>query len=622
MASTKQYLIMKLTSKTTPLNSRQQTPAMRTGYAKQLAALLLMALPAVAQAQFGYTTNDGAITIVTYTDPIESVTNISIPSTIDGLPVTSIGANAFKSCYNLTNVTFGNNVTSIGGSAFTDCRRLRSIMLPNRLASIGPSAFAVCSGLANVEIPGGITNIGGAAFWRCTSVTSVTIPSSVTSIGSRAFDFCSSLMAITVDPQNTNYTSVAGVLFDKNQTTLMQCPGGMAGAYTVPDTVTSIGSYAFDQCTNLTSVSIPNTVTDIGSYAFAYCSSLTNVKIPDSIMNIKENTFYYCAGLTDAVLPSGVINIGNSAFDHCTNLVTVTIPETVSSIGLSAFLNCTSLHGVYFQGNAPKLGGTSFAQDNNATMYYLPWTTGWSSTFGGCPTVIWYPQSLVRNGDFEQGDFSQWTLAGTPNPDDPRLGYNQVRSSTPGFSFVVHSGRYMALLGDIQVATLSQALSTVPGQCYLLSLWLDNPSSGNNQVFRVNWNTAPAATNTLFSIVNPPAFSWTNLQFLVSATSTNTTLQIQAENDPNFFGLDDISLTPIPVPVFQTCLAATNGFRLSWSTALGVAYQVQYKTNLLQTNWKNFATSFVATNTSFTLLDTNAVEPSPGRFYRLSIRTP
>jgi hypothetical protein len=224
---------------------------------------------------------------------------------------------------------------------------------------------------------------------------------------------------------------------------------------------------------------------------------------------------------------------------------------------------------------------------------------------------------VVHNGGFETGDFAGWTLVETTNTSGL---YNAVLSSAA--YPVTHSGRYGTWLGDTQVALLSQTLSTVPGQYYLLSCWITSGASGTQQLFGISWNTNSAATNTLFSITNPPAFSWTNLQYLVMATGTNTTLQIQAENDPYYFGLDDISVTPVPPPTLQTGAVSADSFQLYWLTAPGMAYQVQYKSNLLQTNWINLTPPFVAADSNSTLLDTNAVISSPQRYYRFNLRPP
>jgi len=299
-------------------------------------AVLTVVLP------YTYTTNNGTITITKYTGPGGAV---AIPSTVNGLPVTSIGTNAFYYCANLTSVTIPNSVTSIGDDAFRLCLNLTSAM-----------------------IPGSVTSIGEGAFCECTSLNSVTIPSSVSSIGVGAFRSCLNLTTITVDALNAFYTSVAGVLLNKSQTTLIQYPASKVGtSYTIANSVTSIGDCAFEQCTRLTSVTIPNSVTSIGDFAFMYCTGLTSVTIPSS-----------------------VTSIGVGAFVECTSLSSVTIPSSVTNIGDYGFCSCSSLTEVYFFGSAPSLGLDVFLYDNNATVYYLAGTTGWGTTFGGRPTQTWY----------------------------------------------------------------------------------------------------------------------------------------------------------------------------------------------------------------------------------------
>jgi hypothetical protein len=130
-----------------------------------------------------------------------------------------------------------------------------------------------------VTIGEGVTTIGDCAFYICTSFTSITIPSSVTTIGSRAFEECCSLTCIEVDASNPNYTSEGGVLFNKNKTELIQYPGGKSGAYVIPNSVTTIGYYAFSYCAGLTSVTIPDGVTKIAMCAFTGCTGLKDVII-------------------------------------------------------------------------------------------------------------------------------------------------------------------------------------------------------------------------------------------------------------------------------------------------------------------------------------------------------
>lgn len=234
-----------------------------------------LAVNAQTDGYYTYTVSNGEATI-TYVDNAISG-DITIPSTLGGYPVTSIGDYAFY-----------------------------------------------CSGLTSIVIPNSITSIGEGAFCECTSLASITIPDSVTSIGTETFFCCASLTSISVSVGNQNYCSIDGILFNKDVTNLIQYPTGKTNTeYTIPDSVTNIGNLAFYGCKRLTNITIPDSVISIGDGAFSWCEGLTSVTIPDSVISIGEFAFFTCANLSSITIPDSVTNIGDMAFYDCKILATV-----------------------------------------------------------------------------------------------------------------------------------------------------------------------------------------------------------------------------------------------------------------------------------------------------------
>ena len=181
-----------------------------------------------------------------------------------------------------------------GYTGYADALEIPSEIDGKKVTSIGDVAFENCDSLTSVTIPDSVTTIGDWAFAWCDSLTSVTIPGSVTTIGDYAFAWCDSLTSVNVSVNNQNYSSQNGVLFNKDKTMLIQYPIGKEDKeYTIPDSVTTIGDKAFEDCYSLTSVTIGNSVTTIGDWAFYYCDSLTSVTIPDSVESIGYQAFGY-----------------------------------------------------------------------------------------------------------------------------------------------------------------------------------------------------------------------------------------------------------------------------------------------------------------------------------------
>ena len=325
-------------------------------------------------------------------------------------------------CYNTATgmITIPNSVMTISEYAFYGCTGLTSITIPNSVTTIGEYAFYGCSGLTSITIPDGVTSIGEFAFGGCTGLTSITIPNSVTTIGDDAFStnvanivYSGTAIGAPWGARSVNgYIDGDLVYSDATKTTLLACYNTATGMITIPNSVMTIGEFAFVGCTGITSVTIPNSVTTIEWSAFYGCSGITSVTIPNSVTTIAGCAFYGCSSLTSITIPNSVAYIGRnafsgtlwydnqpngmiyindilykykgtmpqgtnivvkegttcisgSAFDGCTGLTSVTIPNSVTTIGVDAFFSCSSLTSVTIPNSVTTIGDYAF--------YWTPW---------------------------------------------------------------------------------------------------------------------------------------------------------------------------------------------------------------------------------------------------------
>ena len=302
----------------------------------------------------------------------------------------------------LTSITIPDSVTSIEENAFLGCNFLqtfygkfasednRCLIVDGVLKSFAPA------GITEYVIPDSVTSIGKAAFFGCKSLTSITIPDGVTSIGEMAFFGCSSLTAFydKFASADNRCLIVDGVLKSF-------APAGIT-EYVIPDSVTSIGDYAFVDCKSLTSVTISNSATSIGDYAFADCGSLTSIIIPNSVTSIGNSAFFGCESLTSVAIPDSVTSIGDRAFVGGGSLTSIIIPNSVTSIGKSAFSNCSGLASVHISDSATSIGDYAFADCGSLTSIIIPnsVTSIGNSAFFGCEslTSVTIPDSVTSIG--------------------------------------------------------------------------------------------------------------------------------------------------------------------------------------------------------------------------------
>ena len=260
----------------------------------------------------------------------------------------------------LTEISIPKEIETIANQAFYKCEALKKIDFSDGVKEIKEAAFSYCSALKEIHLSKVLTKIGKEAFYACSSLTEITLPKKLINIGEDAFGACKALKEIKVEAGNTAFTSIDGVLFNKEKTTLLTFPFANTANYQVPVGTSKIAPSAFSECNKLASIQFPNTLIEIGSEAFYKCLKLENITFPSSITAVGEGALYGCEGLLQVELSKSMTIIPDNLLSKCTKLQKIKIPEGINKIANQAFSNCSSLTQVEIPASVNNIESESF----------------------------------------------------------------------------------------------------------------------------------------------------------------------------------------------------------------------------------------------------------------------
>lgn len=622
----------------------------------------------------------------------DSVTNIgsgafitctSLAHVVIGNAVTSIANNVFYSS-NLTSVLIGNGLAAIGEELtmlppqqsalwdFDGCVRLTNIVLGDGIQRIGTRAFLYCTNLTSIAVPDNVYRISDQAFMFCSGLTNVAIGDGVASVGSQVFIGCDSLVEITVDADNPDYSSTNGVLFNKAQSTLVQCPGGKAGSYTIPAGVTSVGDHAFYMCGCLTDISIPSGVVAIGNSALEWCTGLTDIwvdvnnpvfssfggvlfnrgqtslvqcpggrpggySVPAGVTNIGYGAFAGCTSLSEISVGHGVGRIGSYAFGGCSNLASVTFGSNVANIGDMAFWYCSGLTGLFFCGDVPvtdDLVGL-FTSNRVVSVYYL-WGRDWPGEWAGQLTSPWqpHPNYSVTVNSANMLSITRYEGAG---------GTVVVPSDIEGIPVTCIGANAFNGRTDLMGITLPNSVTTVEDGSFWNCTSLTNVMFGAGvasigySVFQnctsLTCVTLPASVTNIGGGAFSDCYSLTSVYFLGDAPVADAAGVFYATDNAIIYYLPGTTGWPVVPDLWPEGLygrptahwlpkvmpegfgvqAGQYGFNVGW--AEGQTVVVDACTNLAGPVWIPLATNTLGDTDYF--FGDNLWTNYPGRFYRI-----